>query len=173
MFFKRGLSAKDKVVYFSETCECTSKDVTVRQVHLYVLCLTSKADRMPANQHPVTPEENKLVHSDGAVESFVPNCVARCTALSTSGQLPLKRPSGGSDDQHGGGSAKLVLMVLLYPMLHIRPRFALLCCGLELALDLRRSQWLKHWWLLLALQIAHVSALQWHHEVDSIALCPQ
>lgn len=117
MFFKRSLSAKDTVVYFSETCECTSKDVTVRQVYLCMLCLASKADPMPANQHPVTPEENKLVHSDGAVETFVPNCVARCTALSTyhsSGLLGVQMINTG------GGSAKLVMMVLLYPVLHIR-----------------------------------------------------
>jgi len=95
-----------KTVYFSEIIECTSEAVTVRQLYVYMLHLASQADPMPANQHPVTPEEDKMVHSNGSIGSFVPGPVlARRIALSLSGQLPLKRPSEGPGDETGGSSS--------------------------------------------------------------------
>ncbi len=100
--FKRGLPLQDKIMCFSETIECTSKNMTVRQLYLYMLYLSSKAEPMPANQHPVTPDDDKMVHSDGRIETFVPSVLTRRIALSMTGQLPLKRPSEGPDDEHGG-----------------------------------------------------------------------
>ncbi len=92
VFFKRGLPLQDKVVYFSETIECTSRNMTVRQLYLYMLYMSSKAERMPANQHPSTPDEVKIVQSNDRIGSFVPSILTRRVALSMTGQLPLKRP---------------------------------------------------------------------------------
>ena len=92
VFFKRGLPLQDKIVYFSETIECTSRNMTVRQLYLYMLYMSSKAERMPANQHPVTPDEDKMVHSDDRIGTCVPSVLTRRVALPMTGQLPLKRP---------------------------------------------------------------------------------
>ena len=104
VFFKRGLPLQDKIVYFSETIECTSRNVTVRQLYLYMIYLSSKAERMPANQHPVTPDEDKMVHSDDRIGTCVPSVLTRRVALPMTGQLPLKRPSEGPADENGGFS---------------------------------------------------------------------
>ncbi len=102
--FKRGLPLQDKIVYFSGTIECTSRNTTVCQLYLYMLYLSSKAERVPANQHPSTPDEVKVVHSDDRIGTFVPSILTRRVALPTTGQLPLKRPSEGPDNENGGFS---------------------------------------------------------------------
>ncbi len=100
LFSKRGLPVEDKIVQFSETFECTSADMTVRQLYLYILYLASTANPMPSNQHPLTPEEGKLVCPDGRSGSFLP-ALERRIALSVSPQLPLKRPPEDPDDEAG------------------------------------------------------------------------
>ncbi|KAL0037633.1 hypothetical protein WJX77_005578 [Trebouxia sp. C0004] len=84
VFFKRGWPLQDKIVYFKP---------------------------MPANQHPETPDEDKMVHSEGRIGTFVPSVLTRHLALSMTEQLSHKRPSDGPDDEHGdhaGGASKRI-----------------------------------------------------------------
>lgn len=84
---------------------------------------------MPANQHPSTPDEVKIVHSDG---SFVPSILTRRVALSMTGQLPLKRPSEGPADENGGfsldGNGCCVLTAQCHFLLQVVVVLAHLAC---------------------------------------------
>ena len=132
VFFKRGLPLQDKIVYFSETIECTSRNVTVRQLYLCMIYLSSKAEHMPANQHPVTPDADKMVHSDDRIGTCVPSVLTRRVALPMTGQLPLKRPSEGPADENGGfsldGNGCCVLTAQCHFLLQVVVVLAHLAC---------------------------------------------
>jgi len=72
MFFKRGVPVDGKSIHVSKTFECTTADPTIRQLFLYMLKVSVTAERLPCCQHAETPEDNKLVLSNGSVGSFVP-----------------------------------------------------------------------------------------------------
>ena len=103
VFFKRELPPDGKSVVFSDTFECISEAIPVRQLYLYILHLALEAAPVPPNKHSVTPEEDKLLHPDGKLGSSVPGTiVAQRIASSASGQPALKRPSESSVSETGG-----------------------------------------------------------------------
>ena len=97
-FFKRGLPVESKSIFLSETFDCNS---AVRALFLYVLHAAVTADPMPCGKHADTPDENKLVCSDGSIGTFVPALHGSNTVAF--GQQASKR---SFEDREDGGEVE-------------------------------------------------------------------
>ncbi len=69
IFFKRGLPVESKSIHLSETFDCSS---AVRGLFLYMLYAAVTAEPMPYGKHTDTPDESKLIPSDGSIGTLMP-----------------------------------------------------------------------------------------------------
>ncbi len=76
-FFKRGLPVESKSIHLSKTFDCSS---AVRGLFLYMLYAAVTAEPMPCGKHADTPDESKLVRSDGSFGTSVPALQGSSTA---------------------------------------------------------------------------------------------
>ena len=76
-FFKRGLPVESKSIHLSKTFDCSS---AVRGLFLYMLHAAVTAEPMPCGKHADTPDESKLVRSNGSIGTFVPALPGTSTA---------------------------------------------------------------------------------------------
>ena len=76
-FFKRSLPVESKSIHLSKTIDCSS---AVRGLFLYMLYAAVTAGPMPCGKHADTPDESKLVRSNGSIGTFVPALQGSSTA---------------------------------------------------------------------------------------------
>ncbi len=98
-FFKRGLPVESKSIHLSETFDCSS---AVRGFFLYMLYAAVTAEPMPYGKHADTPDESKLVCSNGSIGTFVLALQGSSTATFRQ-QASSKR---SFEDREDGGELK-------------------------------------------------------------------
>ncbi len=122
---------ESKSIHLSETFDCSS---AIRGLFLYMLYAAVTADPMPYGKHADTPDESKLVPSDGSIATFVPVLLGSNTAAFRQ-QASSKR---SFEDREDGGELKGADSTLHFSLHDSDPATLMMC---QTCLTLKWQPW--------------------------------